>query len=341
MQHEIHKSAPLLDSSGNIAEPGFARSLLPVYKRSDIKANALRIKEWDYYLINNGHYAVALTIDDNGYMSMDSISLLDFDEGWEITTSPMGFMPLGKIGLPESSISGDCIHEVKGRSMKFLNNGNGTRYLICHMEKFGSNGSIDVDLKLTDAPAESMVICTPFDKDGHFYFNQKINCIKAEGTVKYGNRTYVFSPDESYAVLDWGRGVWTYHNTWYWGSASYHIDGVPFGWNIGYGFGNTTAASENMLFYNGKSHKLSQVKFNIPDNEKSFLKEWTFSSDDGRFEMEFTPVLDRASCTDIKLIKSDQHQVFGMFNGKAVLDDGTVIDVKDFPGFAEKVENKW
>ena len=52
-------------------------------------------------------------------------------------------------------------------------------------------------------------------------------------------------------------------------------------------------------------------------------------------------MLDRAACTDVKLIKSDQHQVFGRFTGKAVLDDGTVIEVRDFPGFAEKVENKW
>ena len=57
--------------------------------------------------------------------------------------------------------------------------------------------------------------------------------------------------------------------------------------------------------------------------------------------MDFVPVLDRASCTDIKLIKSDQHQVFGRFTGRAVLDDGRAIEVKDFPGFAEKVENKW
>ena len=96
-----------------------------------------------------------------------------------------------------------------------------------------------------------------------------------------------------------------------------------------------------MLFYNGKAHKLSQVKFNIPGNEKAFLEPWTFTSDDGRFEMDFKPVLDRASCTDALLIKSDQHQVFGLFTGKAVLDDGKVIEIKDFPGFAEKVENKW
>ena len=47
--------------------------------------------------------------------------------------------------------------------------------------------------------------------------------------------------------------------------------------------------------------------------------------------MDFVPVLDRAACTDVKLIKSDQHQVFGRFTGKAVLDDGTVIEVRDFP----------
>ena len=142
-------------------------------------------------------------------------------------------------------------------------------------------------------------------------------------------------------MLDWGRGVWTYHNTWYWGSASYHVNVVPFGWNIGYGFGNCSAASENMLFYNGKAHKLSQVKFNIPGDEKDFMSPWTFTSDDGRFEMDFVPVLDRAACTDVKLIKSDQHQVFGSFTGRAVLDDGKIIEVENFPGFAEKVENKW
>ena len=57
--------------------------------------------------------------------------------------------------------------------------------------------------------------------------------------------------------------------------------------------------------------------------------------------MEFRPVIDRASCTDVKLIKSDQHQVFGRFSGTMVLDDGTKLQVRDLMGFAEKVENKW
>ncbi len=340
-QHEITKEIPLLDEKGNLTEPGFAKKLLPVYRRADIKAGGLRIKEWDYYLINNGRFALALTIDDNGYMGLDSISLLNFEEGWEITNSPMCFMPLGSRKLPETSAIGDTVAEGKGYKMSFLNDGSGKRILSAEMEKFGPAGKLTAHVELYDEPEESMVICTPFNDKGRFYYNQKINCLRAKGECTYDGKTYVFDPEESFAVLDWGRGVWTYHNTWYWGSASGAVEGVPFGWNIGYGFGDTSAASENMLFYNGKAHKLSQVKFNIPGDEKDFLSPWTFTSDDGRFEMDFVPVLDRASCTDVKLIKSDQHQVFGLFTGKAVLDDDKVIEIKDFPGFAEKVENKW
>ena len=188
-----------------------------------------------------------------------------------------------------------------------------------------------------------MVICTPFAKQGHFYFNQKINCMRASGTVELGGTRYDFRPEDSFGLLDWGRGVWTYHNTWYWGSASGVVDGADFGFNIGYGFGDTSAASENMLFYRGRAHKLSQVTFNIPmkNGREDYMAPWTFTSDDGRFEMDFTPILDRAACTDVKLIKSDQHQVFGRFSGAAVLDDGTVLRVRDLMGFAEKVENKW
>ena len=38
-QHEITERRPLLDASGNLTEPGYAKFLLPVYRRGDIKAN--------------------------------------------------------------------------------------------------------------------------------------------------------------------------------------------------------------------------------------------------------------------------------------------------------------
>ena len=185
-----------------------------------------------------------------------------------------------------------------------------------------------------------MVIATPFAENRQaFYYNEKINCQPARGELQWGGSTISFSQDDSFGVLDWGRGVWTYANTWYWGSASGLMDDAPFGFNIGYGFGDTGAATENMLFYRGRAHKLERVAFHI--HEDDFLRPWKFTSSDARFEMDFVPILDRHSNDNFLVVRSLQHQVFGRFSGRAVLDDGTVLFVKDLLGFAEKVSNRW
>ena len=343
MQHEITTRHPLLDEQGRLIEAGYTKGLLMDYDRKAIKGGALRIKEWDYYLIANNDYAVALTIDDNSYMGLDGISLLDFRKPWEHTNNVMSFLTLGKRRFPASSSNGDVCSGTKKYSISFKHNVD-HRLLSFHMDNFMDGKPIRGEIRLENPQQESMVIVTPFaEKETAFYYNQKINCLPASGSVEFDGQTYIFDKENSFGVLDWGRGVWTYDNVWYWGSASGLADGVPFGFNIGYGFGDTSAASENMLFYGGKAHKLSQVTFNIPmkDGREDYMSPWTFTSDDGRFEMDFVPIIDRAACTDVKLICSDQHQVFGRFTGKAVLDDGKEIYIKDFLGFAEKVHNKW
>ena len=343
MQHEITTRHPLLDEQGRLIEAGYTKGLLMDYDRKAIKGGALRIKEWDYYLIANNDYAVALTIDDNSYMGLDGISLLDFRKPWEHTNNVMSFLTLGKRHFPASSSNGDVCSGTKKYSISFKHNVD-HRLLSFHMDNFMDGKPIRGEIRLENPRQESMVIVTPFaEKETAFYYNQKINCLPASGSVEFDGQTYIFDKENSFGVLDWGRGVWTYDNVWYWGSASGLADGVPFGFNIGYGFGDTSAASENMLFYGGKAHKLSQVTFNIPmkDGMEDYMSPWTFTSDDGRFEMDFVPIIDRAACTDVKLICSDQHQVFGRFTGKAVLDDGKEIYIKDFLGFAEKVHNKW
>ena len=343
MQHEITSRHPLLDEKGHLIETGYAKSLILDYDRKAIKANSLRIKEWDYYLIYNDDYAIALTVDDNSYMSLDSISFIDFKNAWEHTNSPMKFMTLGKRNFPSDSSNGDVTGEGKGYKIEFLNKEK-ERVLNFAMDNFMDGKPIKGSITLEKHDDDTMVIVTPYkEAEDHFYYNQKINCMPAEGSFNFDGKEYTFNKENSFAVLDWGRGVWTYKNTWYWGSASGTANGKRFGFNIGYGFGDTSAASENMLFYDGKAHKLSQVTFNIPlkDGKEDYLSPWTFTSDDGRFEMDFVPILDRASNTDFIVLGSDQHQVFGRFTGKAVLDDGEVIEIKDFTGMAEKVMNKW
>ena len=344
MQHEITERKPLLNSKGQLNEAGYATSLILDYDRKAIKAAKSRIKEWDYYYVGNSRFGIALTIADNSYMGLDSISLLNFEENWEITKSPMQVFTNGRKNLPSTSVDGDVRSAGKGYYIAFKNFGD-KRILSFKMENFKDGKTIEGAVTLKCPEMDSLVIATPFAEDKKaFYYNQKINCMPASGKVSFDGQEYIFEEHESFGVLDWGRGVWTYKNTWYWGSASGTHEGVPFGFNIGYGFGDNSAATENMLFYDGKAHMLSQVVFEIPKDAKGnddFMSPWKFTSDDGRFEMDFVPVIDRASDTDFKILCSKQHQVFGHFTGKAVLDDGTELEIKDFFGFAEKVFNKW
>ncbi len=343
MQNEIREIDDLLDANGNLKHKGYSKKMLLKYDRNAIKAPKNRIKEWDYYLIYNDEFAIALTIDDNSYMGLDSVSIIDFKKAKEHTTSCMKFFTNGKTKFPSSSITGDVISMNSKNGFVFKNDGN-KRILDIDMKKFYKKKSLKIHAILSSEPEESMVIATPFENSPkYFYYNQKIVGFKAEGYFKYGDQKIEFSSNKTRALLDWGRGVWPYKNSWYWGAGCFEVDGHELGFNIGYGFGDTSAASENMIFYDGKAHKLEKISFNIPlkNGKYDFMSPWTFTSSDNRFTMTFKPIIDRKANMDLKILASIQHQVFGVFNGTMILDDGTEIKVQNQIGFAEKVFNKW
>jgi len=353
--HEIVEHLPLLDEAGALVEPGWARKPFWQYDRRKIKAPKFRIKEWDYYIvIHDGKqdgtesFAAAFTVSDDGYVGLQSVSLLHLDEDHphEHTETILNVFPMGKLKLPSSIQEGSTVYSDKRLDLRFLKKDD-TRRIVCTFKDFEKGKDLSADILLHQPDEDTMSIATPWDAK-HFYYNTKVNCMAAEGRVVYDGQEYVFNPEYDYGTLDWGRGMWTYDNTWYWGNGNAKIGGHRFGFNIGYGFGDTTAASENILFVDGKAHKLDDVDFGIPDDtdpkdmeKPDYLSEWRMMSSDRRFEMTFAPVFDRAAKLDFKAIISDQHQVFGRMSGKAVLDDGTVIVLEDVLCFAEKVHNKY
>lgn len=339
--HEVINSQPLLNSDGSLREPGWSKHLVQQYDKTAIKKRKTRIKEWDYYYImsHKNNICVCLTVSDLGYLELESVSFLDFSVPREHTQGNMAPFPMGKLNMPCTSVIGDVSVRNSKLAIDYIVKDN-KRHIRCDFPSFDHGRGIKINITLDNDPSDdTMVIATPWAEDKKaFYYNQKINCMPASGQVEYDGRIYEFDPATDFGGLDWGRGVWTYDNVWYWGSGSGTVDGHRFGFNIGYGFGDTSAASENVIFYDGVAHKFDDIVFNISEN---FTDKWTFVSSDGRFDMEFEPIIDRNDFTSAVIIVTDQHQVFGKMSGKAVLDDGTVIELKDFLCFAEKVHNKY
>ena len=173
MQKEL-TSGRLLDASGALAQAGWSTRLMRAYDRADIRASKWRIKEWDYYLIDDGENALCLTIDDNAYMGMLSATLLNRKTPCERTKSIILPFTRGKVGLPNSSERGDVeLHSGKSW-IRFCNDGK-IRILECHMEKFEGGAPLEANVRLSEVPRDSMVIATPFaEKKTAFYYNQKI-----------------------------------------------------------------------------------------------------------------------------------------------------------------------
>ena len=342
--HEVTERLPLLNADGSLREPGWSRKLVQIYDRNMIRAPKFRIKEWDYYIVMGDDFGVAFTVSDDGYIGLQSVSLLSLgDEPWEHTETVLNVFPMGKMKMPASSDSGNVHFKNDRLTLSYIKFDN-ERNIRCEFKNFWNGKDFKADIRLRQPDMDTMVIATPWaGAPKAFYYNQKINCMRASGYAEYDGKRYEFDPEKHFGTLDWGRGVWTYDNTWYWGSGNAVVNGKPFGFNLGYGFGDTSAASENVIFYDGKAHKFDDITFNITENfgVKDYTAQWQFTSSDGRFEAVFEPILDRAAKIDLKFIVSDQHQVFGRMSGKAILDDGTELEFKDLLCFAEDVHNKY
>jgi len=329
----------LLDNEGNLLQAGYSFELIKEYDRKIIKKHKSRIKEWDYYAVLNDEGGICFTISDCSIFSLISVSLLNFKNKTFITKSFLKWFTFGKTNLPSTSKIGDVVFKNSKVSMSFRNDGK-QRIINCDISDFHNGKNLSARVILHETSNKSMVIATPFNKAKHFYYNQKINNLLCNGYYKLGAEEHLLQ--DAMGVLDWGRGIWTYKNTWYWASLSTKSHTGYKGFNLGYGFGDTSKASENMVFYHNEAFKLDDVEFifNKDGNKINFMSPIKVQSKDKSIDLVFTPILDRKDCTNAIIIKSDQHQLFGHFSGEIKV-NGNSIKFNNCIGFLEKVANRW
>ena len=338
LQTEIIKPGPLLDSKGVLTQRGYSTKALLQYQRKAIKALPWRIKEWDFYQVMNHEYCLQFTIGHTSYAGALTVTFFRFEDGFRVDRSEMLILPFGSLGMPESS--GEGISVSRGGMELSFEVERGKRILRCNTTAKGDTPRMKAEVVLKQPYDTSLAIAIPFHEYKRaFYYNDKINCMPAEGTLCIGEEEFSFSPDTALGLLDWGRGVWPFSTEWYWGNGCGYVDGKLFGFNIGYGFGDTTAASENMLFYDGEAHKISEVNFDLAAG--GYMSPKHFSSDDGSFEMDFVPVYNRYTENKLLFVNTHCNMIFGRFTGRVRLNDGRELEIKDLMAFTEHAVNNW
>lgn len=344
MQVEITQTSKLLHPSGDLVQVGWARqpikdcNLEDAYFYPGRVLQRLRIKRWDYYAFFTPRLFFSATIADLGYAGNIFVYLLNFSSG---ELHEEGFViPFSKgINLPRNSTHGESYFANQRSRLSFKHN-DGTRHISVEWPGFNQGRGIEAQISLITPPGhESMNIAIPIGRK-RFYYNNKINCLPAEGIIKYGDLNEELTSGESLGSLDWGRGVWEYSSFWNWASSSGFLpDGRTIGLNLGAGFGDTSQATENCIILDGRVHKLAQVKFSY--DVKDYFSPWEFVDSEGRMQLQFVPFKERKAVTNLLLIFSEVHQMFGRYNGWVKTDIGEKIEISDLIGFAEDHHARW
>ncbi|MEJ2249451.1 MAG: DUF2804 domain-containing protein [Candidatus Lokiarchaeota archaeon] len=339
-QNEITEKTKLFTEEGELKQRGWARKPILIYNKEDIGVGWHRIKEWDHYSIIGRNYGFQITIADIGYLGQMSVSLLDFTKFEDLTEETYKLFTKGKLNLPRSSLMESEINFPTDKFDAKIITRKGEREIELDYPEFKNIG-LKAHLTLEDNPnMDNTVVVTGYKNDPHkFYYNHKINYMPADGTVQLGENEYHFSRENTFGLLDWGRGVWPYKTHWLWGSAAGKVNETPFAFNIGYGFGDLSTHTENIVFYNGKAHKLDKVMFHHKNRNPN--KTWKFTSNDGRFNMILEPMLPRKSYLNVGIIKLDSVVLHGKYSGYIILDNGEKITIDNIMGHAEDIYWRW
>lgn len=346
MQNEITKPSNLFRKDGTLLQRGWARKPILKYNRENIGAKWYRIKEWSHYSILDKEqgFGFLMTIGDIGILTLMGFIWLDFKQKKNTTWGMIRPLTRGKSCWPRSSLE---LADIKFPSWNFsavIKQRGNKRILTVNYPRWALKGLKAHIILQDDEKMDNTVVVTGYKNKPHqFYYNHKVNYMPAKGWVTIGKKSkqqrYEFNPETSFGLLDWGRGVWPYRTHWLWGSANGKVDDIPVAFNIGYGFGDLSTHTENIIFYDGKAHKLDKVTFHH-DNRNPY-KPWHFTSDDDRFKMTLKPLIPDRVKLNTGLILIDTASLHGYYSGYIVLDNGEKIEIKNMLGHAEDIRWRW
>lgn len=342
MQNKLTEIQLLPDTQGRIIEDGWAPELIFDYQSRNIKLERMKIREWDSYILisSSGDYALTMHLADNRAFGQASAYFYDIKNRMKYECYNPVPLHGSSITLPKTSEKGSSVYNGLFCSFMYLVS-ESDRHLYCKYSNV-LNASLEANLHLTyDSSLQSVSVLIPMNDDKtQFCCNQVIGCMPASGSVTVDSQCFEFNPERDFAVLDWGRGVWTKNCRRIHCVGNTVVNGKPFGFNIGYGLGNTDAATENAFFYDGVCHKLDKVFIDYPSADDCY-KTCEVRSNDKRFEMQIEPLYCCENEHGLASVKQSEKIMFGRMSGFAVTDDGTKLEIEDMICYFEQSTGKY
>lgn len=300
-ERELTQTVDLCLPNGKLNPQAVGWSRQPL-QNCQLFGHPLRKKRWNYWCVTSPTHLFSVTLSNVDYAGLPFVYFLDFATGEFIEKTII--TPFGRNVSLGDHVRDDASFSVEGCRISMENVPGGVRILVDIADFEGK--PLKADLRVTEPEMhESLNVVVPWS-ERLFQFTAKNNTLPTAGRILLGGDEIAFTPENSFATLDFGRGVWPYQGFWNWASFSTRLpDGSTLGGNFGAGWTDNTGSTENALCVDGRLIKLSEdVIFSY--STQNFKSPWKLrTAETKRVDLTFTPFFERVAKTDMVVIRSE------------------------------------
>jgi len=334
-ERELHHSLDLCRPDGRLHPEAVGWSRRPLH-RCNLHGRWPRKKRWNYWAITTETHLFSATVSHLDYAGLVFIYFADFEAGTlsEVTQ----LIPLGRRCTLADTVAADVHFARPGLRVAMQQTGSGVRLDVDVADFEGRPLSAHFTI-ITPPDHETLNVVVPWNEKT-FQFTSKQNTLPAEGVVRLGQNETRFAGPQSFACLDFGRGIWPRDCRWNWGSASGAENGRSVGLNLGGQWTDGTGSTENGWCVDGRLTKLSE-ELTWEYDRRRFMHPWRIVAPSGAADLTFTPFLERVAASNVWLVRSEVHQLFGRYTGTITTSDGETISIRGLVGWAEDHIARW
>jgi len=294
-------------------------------------------KRWNYWAFITESHFFSATIANLDYAGFVSVCFADFERGQVEERSEV--TPFGRGCVMPRRVHESLAFRGRKLQLEFERTPDSVEVRV-GAEGF-AGGRLEAELEaLYPVAHETLNVVIPWS-ERTFQFTAKHNALPAHGELRVGGRRVEFGGAQSFATLDFGRGVWPRRSAWNWAAAAGVQDGRIVGLNLGGQWTRGSGMTENALSVAGRVEKIDE-ELDWSYDPADLHRPWRIHAPtSGVVDLRFTPFLERASKLNAALVRARTHQLFGYFDGTLKSRDGRSIEVRELVGWAEDHRARW
>lgn len=276
---------------------------------------------------------LSLTFANLDYLGYGAAYFLDLHSGKAASHTQLRPFGLG-CKLPDTPVESHEFNHPR-LQMKADERGNAVRLTVMAPDIGGQPLQVALDIQRPPHLDSVNLVC-PMGKNTFHATSRQLG-LPVSGSLQLGRRQYLCSAGQSFASLDFARGVWPLHS--HWTRAAFAGPGGIAG-NFGTGWCEYSGLSENALWFGGELlHLEEQVE--IEQNPQGALAPWRLSNPGGQVDLCFTPCQLHQAAPKLGPFHADTRQWFGRYDGVLRGPKGEKVPVSSAYGWLGATNARW